>query len=786
VADPTGPAPAVSIHAVRSPERFVAHMLAATEAPAVRDMAAATQPLSADAAAYRGSIPVLRPDLDREVAEAFRVHPRRTPTRAQLEAMYGGRRADGEPLARGATAAPKNTVVVVRADAHVSWSIARNLCRTPEARALMDAAFWRANHRMMARWEQDIGGWTRRGRGGKEEQQGRVLYVSHPHTTSRATRTGWVGPMHHVENVVPNAVVTPKGHVGAIDLKRAWRRRMETERGFQSLLHEESQALGLPTELRNGVCVATDVPDSLVEAMSRRTREAIENARTYAAANAGVNPADEPAVNRIWRQLPAAAKAKLVKAGARVTQGSRKDGLADPAAWAREAAEHGYPVRDPFDPNRARRATAAEVLAEDAPRPSLLARTQALRERVVEMALRQRIPVRATIRAIAPPATDEQRAAVHARTAAVRQVAEGLAAAAADATKRRATTEFAVEIRRYRLRQFAAALGGVARAAPRAVSALRERTAAVKEAATDILAAARAGGAMLRATWRGRRIRRAAAALATGVAPRSPAGLKEEVAIAAGPPEAQIPDLPLAARRAEMGQRPAAVHLPDPQPAALARKANKVSDKVNEVFSNDPVPLPSRPAALPAPAPDLPQHAPPDALPADAPPPALPPEADAALLRAAAQADAQLNKLTREGSPTFAQAAAAFGRSPRQAFEGAVRVTALRVHRGEADLSEGADALYRRWRQLCPPARQAEADPGRVFDAIRDKLIESVDALEARPAGAPITVVDGKIGWREAVPMPPAATAPAVVRDAPPGTHLKRRQDSAEAQGLGA
>ena len=275
--------------AVESPKGLAKHLLHATEQQEERDAQAPYQDDPAPGQ-HRGSVPIVQPDMPVRVREGLRLDPHRTPTQGELENILTGLRADGSPLARAPRANGSQDrrmhALLVTTSPHISVSIARALSGTEAGRAMLDSAERGANADLMAHMERKFLGHTRRGAAGRlGEETGRVGRIEIPHKTTRETMDRRSAPMSHIENIVPNAVFTDSGFVGAMNLRRMHGHVGELNAVLNESLFRRLRAMGADVRMQGDVCVMSEVPEALCRAMARRTNQATEWAQAYAAKN---------------------------------------------------------------------------------------------------------------------------------------------------------------------------------------------------------------------------------------------------------------------------------------------------------------------------------------------------------------------------------------------------------------------------------------------------------------------------------------------------------------------
>jgi len=92
-------------------------------------------------------------------------------------------------------------------------------------------------------------------------------------------------PQLHTHVAVPNAVLTPSGRVGSLDTLRMHHKIHEWGAIYQAYLAPNLRALGAEVALdeKLGAARLTAVPDSVRNAFSKRTRDAVTDAKRFAA-----------------------------------------------------------------------------------------------------------------------------------------------------------------------------------------------------------------------------------------------------------------------------------------------------------------------------------------------------------------------------------------------------------------------------------------------------------------------------------------------------------------------
>gem|GEM_PF-1173776 len=308
------------------------------------------------------------------------------PTAEQRAHLLAGRTASGAVLtprqyhARMDTARARIGYVDLTFSAPKSISVAWAFAPTEAERGIIHQAHRDAVTAVMREIECQIGR-ARKGKAGRDGwEPGSIGWVSFDHYTSRPTvavirqdRDGQdytelhtlkrpagrvAGDMQlHTHTAVFNAVLTPTGRIGGLDLAQLEGRVKEWGALYQAYLATHLRRHGVEMELdtRTGMARAAAVPEAVTAHFSKRTLGGTEAARAYAAAQ-GLD----------WDALDADRKVGLLKQGVQNPRGAKSDDLSDAAAWARAAAEIRYRHRSilrpddiPAEPSREARLEAA-------------------------------------------------------------------------------------------------------------------------------------------------------------------------------------------------------------------------------------------------------------------------------------------------------------------------------------------------------------------------------------------------------------------------------------------
>ncbi|WP_346726639.1 MobF family relaxase [Acidiphilium multivorum] len=203
----------------------------------------------------------------------------------------------------------------------------------------------------MAEIEQVIGQ-ARKGKGGKEgTEQGRIGWITFDHYTARPTleiarqtadgrtETEIVSvkvagdPQLHTHVAVPNVIVTESGRVVSLNTLQMHGRIHEWGAIYQAHLAQNLRRAGASIELdrTTGAARLSAVPEEIRAAFSKRTRDALSDAKAYAAS-----------VGAEWDRMTGDERIKLLKGGAFASRSAKADDLSDFASWRRQAEARGY------------------------------------------------------------------------------------------------------------------------------------------------------------------------------------------------------------------------------------------------------------------------------------------------------------------------------------------------------------------------------------------------------------------------------------------------------------
>ena len=268
-----------------------------------------------------------------------------------------------------------------------SLSVAWALAPTAAERAALLDIHRHAVADTMAYAETHLG-FARRGQGGGDGvERGELGWIRFQHYTARPAvdierqdREGraytdirevplqTADPQLHTHVTVFNSVLTDSGRVGAVDLDRLAGRVKELGAVYHANIAARARQLGIATVLdeRTGAARLADIPHSMRELFSKRTNEAQDAARDFAARK-GVD----------WDGITAEQKIALLKAGAAETRQAKTEtaeGLeqkSDFAVWREQAAAAAYRHRSVLRPDQAVAAPVVEQRHEAGYRAAL-------------------------------------------------------------------------------------------------------------------------------------------------------------------------------------------------------------------------------------------------------------------------------------------------------------------------------------------------------------------------------------------------------------------------------
>ncbi len=290
---------------------------------------------------------------------------------AERENILAGRKADGSELS------DRDYKLVIEASkarigyidftfsAPKSLSVAWALAPTQAERAMLHQAHTDAVHGTLLAIEAEIGR-ARLGQGGKQGfEPGSIGWVMFEHyaarptvevvrpdeqgraTTELYTLTGTAGRLPgdmqiHTHAAVMNAVETPSGRIGGLDLAQLEGRIHEWGALYHAYLAKNVRKHGVEVVLDNRTDMSrlSAVPESVVAQFSKRTLGGTEAARAYAQSQ-GVD----------WDSLSPERKIVLLKSGVQDPRGAKSDDVSDLTAWRKTAESIGYEHRSVLRPD---------------------------------------------------------------------------------------------------------------------------------------------------------------------------------------------------------------------------------------------------------------------------------------------------------------------------------------------------------------------------------------------------------------------------------------------------
>ena len=286
-------------------------------------------------------------------------------TEAEKARILEGRTAKGEELTalewRRILSASKAPIGYVdfTFSADKSVSLAWAFAPTEAERNAIAQAHREAVHKTMLLVAEAIGH-ARRGKGGREgAEQGAIGWITFDHYAARPTleiaRSKTDGtvetelvtvkvagdPQLHTHVAVPNVVLCPSGRVGSLDTMRMHHKVHEWGAIYQAYLGQNLRALGAKVALDEtlGAARLTAIPDTVRSLFSKRTRDALEDAKRFAAW-AGMD----------WERMSPEERIKLFKSGAFASRIEKGDDLSDFSSWQRQIEALGYRHKGVLDP----------------------------------------------------------------------------------------------------------------------------------------------------------------------------------------------------------------------------------------------------------------------------------------------------------------------------------------------------------------------------------------------------------------------------------------------------
>ena len=203
---------------------------------------------------------------------------------------------------------------------HKSVTLAAEFAATPAESAAIWNGIDRANDAAM-RYVARVLGWARKGQGGEDgADPGAVGWISFRHHTARPTlhvQDGAGGqtylfdapvagdPHAHIHNFLLYLVVTDDGRIGSLDTRALTDARVkEFGAFFQAVLADELRRIGAYVDYDAGrqAVVLTAIPEEANKKFSKRDREILRHAKTFAAGQ-----------GLAWDELSAERKLEIVE-----------------------------------------------------------------------------------------------------------------------------------------------------------------------------------------------------------------------------------------------------------------------------------------------------------------------------------------------------------------------------------------------------------------------------------------------------------------------------------------
>ena len=247
----------------------------------------------------RDSRATWRPDMPAALEKAAGIDPRKMPRDVAMSRLFEGRRADdGEAWSKHPRKLSGFDLVF---SPHKSITLAAEFAVTPAESAAIWNSIDRANDAAM-RYVAKVLGWARKGQGGEDgADPGAVGWISFRHHTARPTlhvQDGAGGqtylfdapvagdPHAHIHNFLMNLVVTDDGRIGSLDTRALTDARVkEFGAFFQAVLADGLRRLGAHVDYDAGrqAVVLTAIPEEANKTYSKRDREILRHAKTFAA-----------------------------------------------------------------------------------------------------------------------------------------------------------------------------------------------------------------------------------------------------------------------------------------------------------------------------------------------------------------------------------------------------------------------------------------------------------------------------------------------------------------------
>ncbi len=332
------------------------HLLEQTLPRSARDLAQYYQQ-GLDPDRHEGTVPEPRRDMDPRVAEILALDPHRTPTRDEIANLLVGRRANGSEMPGRAR---RISFIDLCFSADKSVALAWAFAPTEAERNAVAQAHRDAVECAMQYIATELGR-ARKGAGGRGGADiGHIGWVAFDHYASRPTveiaKRGSDGeletelvtlkvagdPNLHTHVAVPNMVLTESGRVGSLDLQRLQGRVHEFGAYYQAHLAQNLRRLGADVVLdpRTGAGRLRQIPEHVRDAFSKRTRDALDDARAYALK-----------IGQEWDGLSPDEQIALLKSGAFASRHAKVDDCSDFEAWREQANALGWRHRSVFRPN---------------------------------------------------------------------------------------------------------------------------------------------------------------------------------------------------------------------------------------------------------------------------------------------------------------------------------------------------------------------------------------------------------------------------------------------------
>ena len=287
-----------------------------------------------------------RPDLSEQAAAALGVDRLSMPKNDDLDRLFEAKRADnGEAWSKHKREISAYDLTLTP---HKSVSLAIEFASSAAESAMLWHIIDRAADATFRYVGQEVG-WARKGKGGEDgAEPGDVAWVSFRHHTARPTlalQDGPTGatylaespvigdPLAHIHGALFNMVVTKDGRVGSLDTQRLHSRIHEFGGYFQARLAEGLRELGARTayDVNEQAVVLEAIPQSAVEAFSKRNRDILASAKAYAAGQ-----------GHEWEQLSVEAKQGILSMSGLASRLKKHGEKDEHAVWAEQADAIGW------------------------------------------------------------------------------------------------------------------------------------------------------------------------------------------------------------------------------------------------------------------------------------------------------------------------------------------------------------------------------------------------------------------------------------------------------------